>query len=285
MLIKNKFEVAQPLDKVWEFFEDMPQVAACLPGAELTEDLGDDDYGGTRRRPDGSGQAARSPARRTIVERDDATKRMVIDAAGADQKGRGQASHDGHRPARPGRQRHQGRLDQDLQLSGAAAQYGRGMIADVTAVLMGQFATNMQQRIERPGARRVRRRRRARRPRAASAIGLRAAQLALMRVFRRFFLPYQPDPRLRRRLMVLWWIGNIVLLLVVVPVLVALLNRVLAALERIRGASDDILAGGGRARRRAGRRTRGPGHDRRDRRAPSPPVPSATPARSAKLLG
>jgi hypothetical protein len=44
--------------------------------------------------------------------------------------------------------------------------------------------------------------------------------------------------------MALWWIGNLLLLLVVVPVLVALLNRVLAALERIRAASDDILAGG-----------------------------------------
>jgi hypothetical protein len=44
--------------------------------------------------------------------------------------------------------------------------------------------------------------------------------------------------------MVLWWIGNVLLLLVVVPVLVALLNRVLAALERIRAASDDILDGG-----------------------------------------
>jgi hypothetical protein len=43
----------------------------------------------------------------------------------------------------------------------------------------------------------------------------------------------------------LWWIGNALLLLVVVPVLVALLNRVLAALERIRGAAADILAGGG----------------------------------------
>jgi hypothetical protein len=41
-----------------------------------------------------------------------------------------------------------------------------------------------------------------------------------------------------------WWIGNAVLLLVVVPVLVFLLNRVLAAVERIRKASDDILAGG-----------------------------------------
>ncbi len=44
--------------------------------------------------------------------------------------------------------------------------------------------------------------------------------------------------------MALWWIGNIVLLLVIAPVLVALLNRVLAALERIRGAADDILVGG-----------------------------------------
>jgi hypothetical protein len=44
--------------------------------------------------------------------------------------------------------------------------------------------------------------------------------------------------------MTLWWIGNAVLLVVVVPVLVALLNRVLAALERIRGASDAILDGG-----------------------------------------
>ncbi len=43
----------------------------------------------------------------------------------------------------------------------------------------------------------------------------------------------------------MWWIGNAVLLLIVVPVLVALLNRVLAALERIRAASDGILAGGG----------------------------------------
>ena len=42
MLIKNEFEVAEPVDKVWQFFENIPQVAACLPGAELTEDLGNE---------------------------------------------------------------------------------------------------------------------------------------------------------------------------------------------------------------------------------------------------
>lgn len=44
--------------------------------------------------------------------------------------------------------------------------------------------------------------------------------------------------------MSLWAIGNLLLLIVIVPVLVALLNRVLAALERIRGAASDTLAGG-----------------------------------------
>ncbi len=44
--------------------------------------------------------------------------------------------------------------------------------------------------------------------------------------------------------MVLWWIGNVILLVVVLPVVIFLLNRVLAALERIRGAADNILSGG-----------------------------------------
>jgi hypothetical protein len=45
--------------------------------------------------------------------------------------------------------------------------------------------------------------------------------------------------------MVLWWIGNAILLVIILPVVIFLLNRVLAALERIRGATDNILAGGG----------------------------------------
>jgi hypothetical protein len=45
--------------------------------------------------------------------------------------------------------------------------------------------------------------------------------------------------------MLLWWIGNAILLFVILPVVIYLLNRVLAALERIRAAAGDILAGGG----------------------------------------
>jgi len=190
MLIKNQFDVTEPLDKVWEFFGNVPQVAACLPGAELTEDLGDETYGGTVGIRMGPVKLAFA-GKAKILERDDAAKRMVIDAAGAEQKGRGQAAMTITAQLVPAAGGTRVSMEQDLQLSGAAAQYGRGLIQDVTAVLMGQFATNMQQRI---GA--LERGESLEGVRTASAsglaIGLQAARMALMRVFRRFFLPYQP---------------------------------------------------------------------------------------------
>ena len=193
MLIKNDFEVAQPVEKVWNFFGDIPQVATCLPGAELTEDLGGEKY---------KGQVAvrMGPVRMLfagtaeIAERDEAAKRLVLNAAGAEAKGRGQASMVVTATlVRSGRGT-KVNVTQDLQLSGAAAQYGRGMISDVTSVLMRDFAATMQDRIER-----VERGESAEQIAASGAssasglaLGLRAAVMALSRVFRRFFLPYQP---------------------------------------------------------------------------------------------
>ena len=92
MLIKNDFEVAQPVDKVWKFFDDIPQVAACLPGAELTERPRATTSTSARSRSGWVRSSCSSPARPTIKERDDAAKRIVVDAAGADEKGRGQAA-------------------------------------------------------------------------------------------------------------------------------------------------------------------------------------------------
>jgi carbon monoxide dehydrogenase subunit G len=193
MLIKSGFDVAQPVDKVWQFFEDIPQVAACLPGTEVTQDLGDDKYlgkvairmGPVKLQFAGTAQ---------IKERDNAAKRLVVDATGADEKGRGQASMlvtASLTQARGGT-----RVDvvQDLQVSGAAAQYGRGMISDVTAILMRDFATNMQTRID-AISRGVSPDKVGSTDSAGGlAIGLRAVRLALGRVLRRFFLPYQPNP-------------------------------------------------------------------------------------------
>jgi uncharacterized protein len=198
MLIKNEFEVAEPVGKVWQFFDNIPQVAACLPGAELTEDLGDDKYKGkvaVRMGP----VRLQFAGTADITERDEAAKRVVVHASGADEKGRGQASMVVTATlTQAGRGTKVG-VTQDLQLSGAAAQYGRGMIGDVTAVLMRDFSANMQDRIERmkKGAGEVGGES-AEQIAAATAtpakgftLGMRAALMALSRVFRRFFLPYQ----------------------------------------------------------------------------------------------
>jgi len=190
MLLKNTFDVPHPVDAVWEFFEDIPQVAACLPGAELTDVIAEDDYKG--RVAVGLGPVKlRFNGVAHITERDTAAKRLVLDAQGADEKGRGQASLKLVAQLSPTSTGTKVDLHQDLDLSGAAAQYGRGMIADVTATLMGQFATNMQRRIEA--------RQRGDDPDQVEnvvtvggfGLGVKALQLALMRVFRRFFLPYQ----------------------------------------------------------------------------------------------
>ena len=191
MLIKNDFEVAQPVEKVWNFFGNIPQVATCLPGAELTEDLGGEKYKGpvaVRMGPVRMLFAGTAE----IAERDEAAKRLVLNAAGAEAKGRGQASMVVTATlVRSGRGT-KVNVTQDLQLSGAAAQYGRGMISDVTSVLMRDFATTMQDRIER-----VERGESAEQIAASGAssasglaLGLRAAVMALNRVFRRFFVPY-----------------------------------------------------------------------------------------------
>jgi hypothetical protein len=193
MLIKNNFEVAQPIDKVWQFFDNIPQVAACLPGTELTEDLGNNKYGGKvaiRMGP----VKLQFAGTAQIRERDDTAKRMVIDAAGADEKGRGQAAMSGTASLAPSRGGTRVDVDLDLQLSGPAAQYGRGMISDVTAILMRDFASNMQSRMTAIGRGVSPDRVGSARSASGFAIALRAMRLALGRVLRRFFLPYQPNP-------------------------------------------------------------------------------------------
>jgi hypothetical protein len=193
MLITNGFEVAEPVEKVWQFFENIPQVASCLPGTELTEELGNDKYAGrvaVRMGP----VRLQFAGTADITERDEAARRLVVHATGAEEKGRGQASM--VVTATLARINRGTRVDvsQDLQLAGAAAQYGRGMISDVTSVLMHDFAVNLQDRIERieRGESAEQIAAAAATPASGFALGLRAARMALLRVFRRFFLPYEP---------------------------------------------------------------------------------------------
>lgn len=189
MQITSEFDVAQTPDAVWEFFNDIPLVAACLPGADISEKVDEDNYKGTvvismgPVKLDFAGEAS-------IEDRDEANRTLSVDATGADVKGRGQAALQVKAALVPSGGGTKVTVDQDLQLSGAAAQYGRGLVQDVTAVLLDQFASNMQGQLtalERgetyagDGA-----------SASGLAIGLKAMWMGLKRVFGRFFLPYQP---------------------------------------------------------------------------------------------
>ena len=188
MLIKNEFQVTAPVDKVWRFFVDIPQVAACLPGTELTKDLGDDKYEGrvaVRMGP----VRLQFAGKADVAERDEAAKRMVVNASGAEEKGRGQANMVVTATLAPAGRGTKVSVTQDLQLAGAAAQYGRGMISDVSAVLMRDFSVNLADRIDR--AERGEAVGPAAAPASGVTLGMRAALMALRRVFRRFFVPYQ----------------------------------------------------------------------------------------------
>ena len=190
MLIRNDFEVAEPVEKVWAFFGDIPHVAACLPGAELTDSLGEDKYAGrvaVRMGP----VRLQFAGTAEIIERDETAHRLVANAAGAEEKGRGQAAMVITATLQPAGRGTRVGVTQDLQLAGAAAQYGRGMISDVTTVLMRDFSANLaaaiaaRERGDDPAAAT------SRREASGLAIGLAAARMALMRVFRRFFVPYR----------------------------------------------------------------------------------------------
>jgi uncharacterized protein len=189
MLIKNEFEVAEPVEKVWQFFQNIPQVATCLPGTSLTEQLGDDRYKGTvavRMGP----VRLQFAGTADITSRDEAAHRLVVDASGAEQKGRGQASMVVTATLTKTGRGTRVDVSQDLQLAGAAAQYGRGMISDVTAVLMHEFSANLQDRIARIDRGESVTQLTAT-PARGFTLAMRAARMALTRVFRRFFLPYQ----------------------------------------------------------------------------------------------
>jgi uncharacterized protein len=184
MLITSDFEVPQPVERVWDYLLDVPRMAPNLPGTELTEVVDEDNYKGRVTVSMGP-VSLRFAGTATIVERDEAGRRVVLTASGAEERGRGQASMvltatlektaTGTRVA----------VAQDLTIAGAAAQYGRGMITDVTNVLLGRFATNVAEDIprwargeERSGsAAKV----------SGFSIGLAAALTALTRVFWRFF--------------------------------------------------------------------------------------------------
>jgi uncharacterized protein len=195
MLISNEFEVTAPVDRVWTYLLDVPNLVPCLPGAELIGDDGTGTYQGRVTTRLGPVKLSFSGTAR-VVETDERAHRMVLDAAGSEDKGKGTAAMTVTATLVAAGRGTRVQVAQDLTVSGAAAQFGRGMISDVTSVLMNSFAECLQYNIDNQGRGGTATAVRAAKPASGLAIGMRAAVMALKRVFARFFLPYDAS-RLR----------------------------------------------------------------------------------------
>ncbi len=150
MKITQEFVVARPLATVWEMFQDVPSVAQCLPGAELTEDKGGGVFGG--RISVKLGPIAATFEGEANVHPDPATHSASIDGKGVDKRGgsRGQvkvnyvlAPSDGGATKVT--------IDADVTLAGPAAQFGRtGLINEMSNRLIGEFANCLEAKLSAP---------------------------------------------------------------------------------------------------------------------------------------
>jgi uncharacterized protein len=138
--IENSFVVSVPPPRVWDLLLDVTKVAQCMPGAELTEVVDDRTWKGRVRLR--LGPVSMNYSGTVIMtERDDAAYSVVLRAEGRETGGKGNAAatvRSRVEPTDDGGSRVQ--ISQDLQLSGAAAQFGNRMIQDVSSRLTQQFA-------------------------------------------------------------------------------------------------------------------------------------------------
>jgi carbon monoxide dehydrogenase subunit G len=148
--ITHEFEVARPVEKVWEMFQDVPSVAQCLPGATLNEDKGNNVYGGSIAVKLGP-MAVTFEGEATITH-DRANLSALIDGRGVDKKGgsRGQVKVV-YKLAQTATAGTRVLIDADVTLAGPAAQFGRtGLINEMSKRLIGDFAACLEAKMAAP---------------------------------------------------------------------------------------------------------------------------------------
>ena len=146
MRIENDMHVAASIDEAWALLTNIPAIAPCLPGAELTGHEGDT-YEGTMKVKVGP-VTAEYAGSATVLEMDEANRTVKLTASGRDKRGAGNASAeieatmvevDGGTTVSIGT---------DLKVSGKVAQFGRGVMADVSKKLLGQFAECIESKLQ-----------------------------------------------------------------------------------------------------------------------------------------
>lgn len=145
--LTNEFTVNRPVEEAWPIITDLERIAPCMPGAQLQEIEGDTFRGVVKVKLGAINSQFKGEAH--FTERDDASHRAVISATGRDTGGRGNAAAEIAAQAEslsPTSSRVI--VTTDLHITGKIAQFGRGIMGDVSAKLMAQFAANLNEMLD-----------------------------------------------------------------------------------------------------------------------------------------
>jgi uncharacterized protein len=142
MELTNDFEVAVPVDEAWTVLTDIERIAPCMPGAQLQEVEGDE-YRGIVKVKVGP-ITAQYKGKATFVEKDDSGHVAVLKADGRDTRGQGNANAVITARLEPAGDGTKVSVHTDLTVTGKVAQFGRGVLADVSAKLLDQFVENLE---------------------------------------------------------------------------------------------------------------------------------------------
>jgi len=150
MELTNEFVVPVKVDEAWGLLTDVERIAPCMPGAELQE-IDGEEYRGIVKVKVGP-ITAQYKGKATFIEKDDTVHRAVLRAEGRDTRGQGNANAtitatlvaegDGTKVT----------VVTDLAITGRAAQFGRGVMADVSTKLLGQFVNCLEKNVLGAGA-------------------------------------------------------------------------------------------------------------------------------------
>jgi carbon monoxide dehydrogenase subunit G len=140
--LNNEFRVAVPAAKTWKVLTDVERVAPCIPGAQLLSVDGDEFTGAVKVKVGPITVSYKGEA--AFQEKDEAAQRVVIKASGKETRGSGNAAALVTAQLKDEGDATHVVITTDLTISGKAAQFGRGVLADVSTNLIGQFARNLE---------------------------------------------------------------------------------------------------------------------------------------------
>ncbi len=150
MDLTNEFTVPVPVERAWEVLNDVELIAPCLPGAQLQEIEGDEFRGIVKVKV--GPITAQYKGAATFQEQDEANRKIVLKAEGRDTRGQGSAS-----AIITATMTESGSgadvsthvvVDSDVTIKGKVAQFGRGMIAEVSAKLLTQFVECLEGKLD-----------------------------------------------------------------------------------------------------------------------------------------